>query len=202
MTDNERDMLEQLSPEERAERLARKESFSLGNKHLDIICNYLLPDSDANNIKLGKILRDLVAFNVDGTTELLDNCDKKDTADASARRLLLDDAVQFQNAWLLRSIRNTNNRKGKTKAPSEQPEEEPRSVPEEGYPTIDAVREYATMELGGVDTDTVAEIVRQWYDNMTKSHWHDERGNSVRDWRKVFKAYATKAWIDKANDKL
>lgn len=208
MTDNERDLLNQLSDEERGERLARKDAFSLGNEHMDIIINSLLPDSDANNIKLGKIIRDLVAYNVDGTTDLIDNGNEQDNADMTARRLLLADAKRFQDAWLIRSIRNTNNRLGKTKA-GEHEEDHATSKPvtyekdyteDEGYPELGDVYEFAKLKLGGIPDDEVKEIVRKWYNNMTKNHWQ-YNGEKIHNWRGVFSKYANQTWLDKANDK-
>ena len=210
MTDNERDLIDQLSDEERGERLARKDSFSLGNEHMDIIINNLLPDNDANNIKLGKIIRDLVAYNVDGTTDLIDNGNKQDSADMTARRLLLADAKRFQEAWLIRSIRATNNRKGKTKASegkASKKREEAHSMPaidasnEEGHPEISDVYEFAKFKLGEVDPDEIKDIVSKWYSNMTKNHWQYD-GKPIDNWRAVFSIYANKTWLKKANDKL
>ena len=210
MTDNERDLIDQLSDEERGERLARKDSFSLGNEHMDIIINNLLPDNDANNIKLGKIIRDLVAYNVDGTTDLIDNGNKQDSADMTARRLLLADAKRFQEAWLIRSIRATNNRRGKTKASESKATKKPeeaRSIPaidasnEEAHPEIDEVYKHAKLKLGGVDDEELKDIVSKWYSNMTKNHWQ-YNGEQIHNWRGVFDAYANKAWVKKATDKL
>lgn len=195
MTDEEKDELEQLDSEDRIKRLDRKDAFQLNNEHMDIICNVLFSNDDDGDRKIGKIMRDLLAFNVDGTTDLIDNGDPKDSADMTARRLLMNDAIAYQNKWLLRSLHNSQNRQGKTKEHDEQVDEQSTdTTSDSGCPTMGDVMSYAHMILGGVPEMQVDSIARNWYDNMTKNHWCDDRGEKIRNWRKVFESYCDSAW--------
>lgn len=201
MTDKELDELESIDPQERARLLERKDTFVLSSSHLDIIVNELLRDDD---VKLARLIRDLVAFNVTGDNALIDNLDETDSADRTARKLLYDDCKVFIGKWLLKSIHNANNRKGKTKdSASAIASDTSQSDDDDGqHPTINEVKDYAKLTQGGLSDAEVAEIVSKWYDKETKSHWLDERGEPVRNWRKVFESYAQKAWIGKATDKV
>lgn len=198
MTDKEIEELEQLDPSERARRLERKDTFALSKQHMDIITHDLLPDDDANNIRLAKIIRDLVATCVDGTTDLLDNCDQGDPADRTARRLLFEDYKQYTNSWLLKSIHTAQNRQGKTKAP--QPDDTEQDD-QQDHPSLNEIKDYARLKcLGGVSDDMIEQVSRNWYDSMTKNHWLDDRGDPIKRWRSVFERYCQKAWLKQATD--
>lgn len=203
MTEKEREELEALTGEERARRWSHTPTFALDKEHMDIVCN-LFADDDAGNIKLGKILRDLVAFNTGSDLQaLLANGDKNDRQDRSARRILQKDALALQDSWLLISLQGTKNRQGKTKAVQEAPEaESTNSTTENGRPTLEEVVAYTNMCLGGVNASEQEQIARQWYNKVTKNHWCDQNGEPIREWRTVFEKYATKAWTGKAIDKM
>lgn len=203
MTDKDRDELDQLTGEERAKRLARKDAFQLDNEHMRLITQDLFPDNDAGNIKLAKVIRDLVAFCVDGTADLTERIDEKDPADRVARKLLYDDARRFTNAWLLRSLHATQNRQGKTKAkPSESQDAEPDDPQNASRPSESEVLDLARMPeyLGGkgLPDDEVDRIARNFYASQNDNGWQDERGERIRNWRKVFQRYCQRALVKRA----
>lgn len=205
MTDNELDELEALDPKERARLLSRKEQFVISNKTADIIVNDLFRDDDA---KLGKVFRDLVAFNVDGTTDLIDNVDDQDTSDRTARHLLYNDCKAFIDRWLLTSRHNASNRKGKTKNKDDQTAkneitEQPQASDKDDQdrPTLDDIKHYSVMILGGEPQEVREQLSERWYSNMTKSHWQDDRGEPIRNWHKVFKAYCDRSWCARSLEK-
>ena len=198
MTDKDRDELDQLSAEERAKRLARKDAFQLDNEHMRLITQDLFPDDDAGNIKLAKVIRDLVAFCVDGTADLTENIDDKDPADKVARKLLYDDARRFTNAWLLRSLHASQSRQGKTKdKASESQDAEPDDAGNASRPSESDVLDLAHMPeyLGGnnLSDDEVDQIARNFYASQNQNGWKDERGEHVRDWRKLLQRYCQRA---------
>lgn len=198
MTDKEIEELEQLDPGERAKRLSHQDTFALSKQHMDIITHDLFPDDDASNIKLARIIRDLVSTCVDGTTDLLDNRDESDSADRTARRLLFEDHMQYTNHWLLKSIHTAQNRQGKTKASQVEPED---GQDDQDHPSLNEIKDYARLKcLGGVPGDMIEQVSRNWYDSMTKNHWLDDRGDPIKRWRSVFERYCQKAWLKQATD--
>lgn len=191
MTSKDLDDLEQIPPEERARLLSHKDTFALSSRHLDIIVNDLFRDDDA---KLAKLIRDLVAYNVDGSTALIDNIDDQDNADRTARKLLFDDCNVYIGKWLLTSWHNAQNRRGKTKTAEGQDTE-----PEGYHPTLEEVKQEAVNN--GITGDMADEIARQWYDSETKRHWQDDKGNPLEHWRKVFSTYCNATWLKKVTER-
>lgn len=193
MTDKDYDELEQLDPEERARLLSRKEEFVLNNKHLSDICNTLFDDSDESTLKLGRILRDLVAFNVDGTTDLIDNGDKNDRVDRYARVSLYDDSKRYIDNWLLTSLHRAQNRRGKTKASAE---EEQTQETDTGQPTQGDVIEYAQVlaDQYNAPPGRMEMLARKWHEEHTQSHWRDDKGNPIKNWRDYFDSYLKTLW--------
>lgn len=197
MTDKDREELERLPAEERAERLARKRSFQLDNEHLRLITEDLIPDDDAGNIKLAKIIRDLVSFCVDGTADLTENIDEGDPADKVARKLLYDDCQYFADAWLLRSLRNTQNRQGKTKDRTDESQNTEQNDDQSvKHPTSSEVLDLAHMPeyLGGKELpdDEVDQIATKWFTSQNENGWRDEHGDPIRNWKKRFQKYCQK----------
>ena len=192
MTDKDFDELEQLDAEERARLLSRRNEFVLNNDDLETICNTLFDDSDKSNAKLGKILRDLVAFNIDGTTELIDGGDKNDRIDQSARKILYNDSKRYIDKWLLTSLHNAKNRRGKTKAPDEEQAQEADAQ----QPTQGDVMEYARGLADQYNTPPgrMEMLARKWHEEHTQSHWRDDKGNPIRKWRDVLKSYLEALW--------
>lgn len=185
MTDKDFDELEQLDAEERARLLSRRDTFVLSSEHLDIICNKLFSNDDDGNLKLGRILRDLVSFNIDGTTELIDGGDKNDRADLGARELLYGDCKRYIDKWLLTSLHNAKNRQGKTKASAE---EEQAQETDAEQPTQGDVIECARGLADKYNTPPgrMEMLARKWYEEHTESHWRDNRGNPIKNWRDLF----------------
>ena len=203
MTDSEREELEQLSAEERARLLGHRDTFTLSKAHMDIICNRLFSDDDEGNLKLGRLIRDVVAFNIDGTTDLLDHGDQQDHAAMGARGLLYDDCRLYLDHWLLKAIHNAQNRRGKTKDAKDVQEQEQDPNTDTGHPTLGDVMDYARLDaLGGVPEEQLQKISRNWYKNVTAKHWYDDKGDPIREWRTVFKAYCQQAFIKSTVDKL
>lgn len=206
MTDKDREELEQLSAEERAERLARKGSFPLGNEHMRLITQDLLPDDDASNIKLGKIVRDLVSLYVDGTADLTENIDESDPADKVARKLLYDDCKHFTDAYLVKSLHYSQNRQGKTKDRTDEiqntEQNDDQSVK---HPALSEVLDLAHMPeyLGGkgLTDDEVDQIATNWFTSQNENGWRDEHGDLIRNWKKRFQKYCQKTLIKRATDK-
>lgn len=198
MTDKELDEIDALTPEERSRIFGRKDTFALNKNHMSIIVNDLLRDDDA---KLGRIMRDLVAFNIDGTTDLVDNVDEHDPADRTARHLLYDDAVVLINHYMLTALHNSHGGK-RSKSKNADAETDGEQVQDNDRPTLGDICDFATMCLGGVPEEEQKKISRQWYDSMTKHHWLDDKGVQIHEWRKVFEKYAKQTWLKKATDKL
>lgn len=198
MTDKELEELEEMDPEERARLLSHKDTFALSCRHLDIIVNDLFRDDDA---KLARLIRDLVAFNVDGTNDLLDNIDDQDNADRTARKLLYDDCKVFIDKWLLTSWHNALNRRGKTKASNEQDQEQSTGDTGRYYPTLEEVKQEVVNCLGGVPDEVRNEIAEKWYQSETKQHWRDDRGKPLEHWRKVCDTYCNKVYMSIVTEK-
>lgn len=193
MTDKDFDELEQLDAEERARLLSRRNEFVLNNDDLETICNTLFDDSDKSNAKLGKILRDLVAFNIDGTTELIDGGDKSDRIDQSARKILYNDSKRYIDKWLLTSLHNAKNRQGKTKASAE---EEQTQETDAGQPTQGDVMDYARGLADKYNTPPgrMEMLARKWHEDHKKHHWRDDDGKPIKDWRSLLKRYLDGQW--------
>lgn len=193
MTDKDFDELEQLDAEERARLLSRRDTFVLSSEHLDIICNKLFSNDDDGNLKLGRILRDLVSFNIDGTTELIDGGDKNDRADLGARELLYGDCKRYIDKWLLTSLHNAKNRQGKTKASAE---EEQTQETDAGQPTQGDVVDYARglADQYNAPPGRMEMLARKWHEEHTQSHWRDGKGNPIKNWRDLFNKYIDGLW--------
>lgn len=205
MTDKDRDELDQLNGEERAKRLARKTAFQLDNEHMQLITQDLFPDDDAGNIKLAKVIRDLVAFCVDGTADLTENIDEQDRADRVARKLLYNDAVHFADAWLLRSLHASHasqSRQGKTKDKAS----ESQDAQDANRPGEKEILELALYPeyLGGrgLPDNEVDQIARAWIASQNENGWQDAKGEPIKDWRKVFQDYCKGALKKRAIDKV
>jgi hypothetical protein len=196
MTDKDFDELEQLDAEERARLLSRRDTFVLSSEHLDIICNKLFSNDDDGNLKLGRILRDLVSFNIDGTTELIDGGDKNDRADLGARELLYGDCKRYIDKWLLTSLHNAKNRQGKTKASAEEQAQETDTQTDAGQPTLGDVLDYARGLTDQYNTPIgkLEMVARKWHEDHKKHHWRDDDGKPIKDWRSLLKRYLDGQW--------
>jgi len=195
MTDKDFEELEQIDPNERARLLEHKNCFTLGNEHMAMIVNDLLADDDA---KLGRIMRDLVTLMTTGENALLDNIDKSDRIDKTARKLLYDDCRHFTDRWLLTSYHSSKHRKKHSEteentADDDQSDQGDASV--DGFPPIDTVLSYAVFKWGGsMKHDEIERATKRWYDKMTKNHWHDDLNEPVKEWRKVLDTYLNGVW--------
>lgn len=192
MTDKDFDELDQLDPQERARLLSHRNEFVLNNEHLGTICNTLFDDSDESNLKLGRILRDLVSFNIDGTTELIDGGDKNDRVDRCARELLYNDCKRYIDNWLLTSLHRAQNRRGKTKAPDEEQEQETDTE----QPTQGDVMVYARGLADQYNTPPgrMEMLARKWHEEHTQTHWRNGKGNPIKNWRDLFNKYIDGLW--------
>ena len=143
------------------ETLKRKKSFVINNSHADLIVNDLLQgDYEA----LGRIFTDLVNYNLYGD-ESLTECECKDKAERSARKLLKADSELYIENWIAKSEQNAKNRKSGQE------------------PTKDELLDYARAK--GYDE----QIVIGWAMEKAHNDWKDENGDPIKYWKKTLDAY-------------